>query len=157
MRTTERDDWRKVKAKLDCFKDLSDEALTKIQTAAKGMQDAGVLRHARAEDLGMDEDDVRRSPFWFWFIAPIALIGGITSLPLARWIEIFAKNESKTPVLSARPSILRDVSVPRLLDIYFRSIGLFGSRRSHAYCGVNGLCFSSHWKPHCRLVVRLVP
>jgi len=97
MRTTERDDWRKVKAKLDCFKDLSDEALTEIQTAAKGMQDAGVLRHARAEDLGMDEDDVRRSPFWFWFIAPIALIGGITSLPLAKWIEIFAKKRVKDP------------------------------------------------------------
>ena len=97
MRTTERDDWGNVKAQLDRFKDLSDEALAEIQSAAKGMQDAGVLRHARAEDLGMNDDEVRRSPSWFWFITPIALIGGITSFPLAKWIEAFAKKRVKDP------------------------------------------------------------
>ncbi len=97
MRTTEREDWISCKAKIDRLKSLSDESIIDIQTALKTAVDAGVLQSARAEDVGMKPEDIRSISIWFWLISPVAILGGIPSFPLAKWLESQAQKRVKDP------------------------------------------------------------
>lgn len=97
MRTTECDDWGVCKGKIDQFKKLNDDSIARIKEAWKSVEEAGVMKLARAEDLGMKPEEIRSTPFWFWLLAPLAVVGGAFSFPLAKWVELQSKKRIKDP------------------------------------------------------------
>jgi 1-acyl-sn-glycerol-3-phosphate acyltransferase len=97
MRTSECEDWASTKETLNRFQSLDEPAITSIQEALKTAESAGVLEKARAEDLGMSHESLRDVPGWLWLLAPFAVVGGLGSFPLAKWIESKARQRVKDP------------------------------------------------------------
>ena len=86
MRTTETDNWVAIRDEIRGFQSLGNDALAAIDKAHANASAAGVLAAARAEDLGHASAQLRRTPWWFWPLAPLAVIGGACAYPLSKFI-----------------------------------------------------------------------
>ncbi len=95
MTELESDAWLLGQKTIRQFKTFSSEAFKTIAEAHANLVDKEVLEHARPEDIGLKTEDRRRGKWWLWPLAPLALIGGLPSLPLAWWIGFEANKRVK--------------------------------------------------------------
>lgn len=97
LRTTEAEDWVATRTEIRSLQSISEAGLEAIGHAHAELAEAGTLNAARAEDLGQAPEDLRRIPWWFWPLAPIALIGGACAYPFSKFIEKQAAKRVKDP------------------------------------------------------------
>lgn len=97
LRTTEAEDWVATRTEIRSLQSISEAGLEAIGHAHAALAEAGTLNAARAEDLGQAPEDLRRTPWWFWPLAPIAFIGGACAYPFSKFIEKQAAKRVKDP------------------------------------------------------------
>lgn len=97
MRTTEQTNWNQTREKIQSLGQLPESALEEIEKAFESLTKSGLMAQVRAEDLGLGPEQIRSVPWWFWLVAPIAVVGGICSWPLSKMLESRAKKAIKDP------------------------------------------------------------
>jgi len=97
IRTTETNNWAATRDEIRCFQTLEEEALRKIEGAYSRAATAGVFADARPEDLGKGPEQLRVISWWFWPLAPFALIGGACAYPFSKFIGAQAEKRVKDP------------------------------------------------------------
>ena len=97
LRTTEAEDWVATRTEIRSLQSISEAGLEAIGHAHAELAAAGTLNAARAEDLGQAPEDLRRIPWWFWPLAPVAFIGGACAYPFSKFIEKQAAKRVKDP------------------------------------------------------------
>jgi hypothetical protein len=95
MTELESDAWLLAKKTIRQFKTFSSEAIKTIAEAHANLMEAEVLEQARPEDIGLKTENRRLGKWWLWPLSPLALIGGLPSLPLAWWIGFEAHKRVK--------------------------------------------------------------
>lgn len=97
MRTTESEDWEATRDEIRSFQSLDEASLTAIKASYDALQKEGVLEAARPEDMGQNMAGLRRIPWWFWPLTPLAVVGGICSYPFSKLIESQSAKRVKDP------------------------------------------------------------
>jgi hypothetical protein len=97
MRTTESEDWESTRDEIRSFQSLDEASLTAIKASYDALQKEGVLEAARPEDMGQNMARLRRIPWWFWPLTPLAVVGGICSYPFSKLIESQSAKRVKDP------------------------------------------------------------
>ena len=101
LRTTEAQDWSKTRDLIRTLGRISEETLDGIREAHLDAKKTGIFDASRPEDLGQDPTHVRSTPWWFWPLAPIAIIGGMASWPFSKFVENQAKKRVKDPCFTS--------------------------------------------------------
>ncbi len=99
LRTTELplDAFHEAQSRIQQFSDIPTEAWKTIEKAFEDLNQTKILESARPEDLSLDQASRRKSSWHTWLLAPLALLGGIPSLPLAWFIQKECEKRIKDP------------------------------------------------------------
>lgn len=101
LRTAEVRDWPATRDLIRSLGEASEEALNLIREKHLEAKNAGVFDRVRPEDLGQDQSLVRSTPWWFWPLAPFAIIGGVASWPFSKWVQTQAQQRVKDPCFTS--------------------------------------------------------
>jgi 1-acyl-sn-glycerol-3-phosphate acyltransferase len=101
MRTTEAEDWVSTRDEIRGFQTFGEDALAAIAKAHADVITEGVMATARPEDLGHGPEELRRIPWWFWPLAPLAAIGGACAYPFSKFIGAQADKRVKDPCFTS--------------------------------------------------------
>lgn len=97
LRTSElpMDEFKTAQAVIEQFKAVKEADWETIESAFQSLDQSKLLKVARPEDLSLDHSTSRTAPWFTWMLAPVALVGGLPSLPLALLIQKECKKRVK--------------------------------------------------------------
>lgn len=101
LRTTEAEDWIATRDEIRTMQSIPETGLEAIQESHAALLKAGTLKAARPEDLGQGAEDVRRTPWWFWPMAPLAIIGGACAYPFSKFVQQQEAKRVKDPCFTS--------------------------------------------------------
>ena len=73
----------------------------------------------RAEDLGHASDQLRRTPWWFWPLAPLAVLSGACAYPLSKFIGAQTDKRIQDPCFTSTFKVSAGMFLPHL-PVYSR-------------------------------------